>query len=33
MKLKKELKPFGYNSETNKNFLNVKQIANLIKKN
>ena len=33
MKLKKELKPFSYNSETNKNFLTVKQIAKLIKKN
>jgi len=33
MKLKKELKPFSYNSETNRNFLTVKQIANLIKKN
>tara|TARA_Y100001970_G_scaffold241074_1_gene304340 strand:- start:12557 stop:13543 length:987 start_codon:yes stop_codon:yes gene_type:complete len=33
MKIKKNLKPFSYNSETNKNFLTVKQIANLIKKN
>tara|TARA_S200000501_G_scaffold164701_1_gene155190 strand:+ start:509 stop:1495 length:987 start_codon:yes stop_codon:yes gene_type:complete len=33
MKIKKELKPFSYNSGTNKHFLNVQQIANLIKKN
>ena len=33
MKIKKELKPFSYNSGTNKYFLTVQQIANLIKKN
>jgi UDP-N-acetylglucosamine 4,6-dehydratase/5-epimerase len=30
MKLKKEIKPFSYNSETNKNYLNPTQISNLI---
>ena len=30
MKLKKEIKPFSYNSETNKDYLNPTQISNLI---
>ena len=32
MKLKKEIKPFSYNSETNKDYLNTVQISNLITK-
>lgn len=32
MKLKKSIKPFSYNSETNKFFLSVKQISDLLKK-
>ena len=30
MKLKKEIKPFSYNSETNKDYLSPTQISNLI---
>ena len=32
MKLNKSIKPFSYNSETNKFFLSVKQISDLLKK-